>query len=228
MGRTEPSMRLVGFCLLIRKQVLDLIGGLDEGYKTGNFEDDDLCLRSSIAGYRNIIAQDVFVHHFGSMTFKENAIDYSSTMNANRAYFIAKWKGLVQFLKDDMYGVHIEKGRQVENLIRWGESAYNEGDIARALRIFERALRIDPRSTGVLNNLGVIQWELGDQDAATETFQTVLRIKPDDMDARSNLGDAIAAGRREDMLHPNIKELLKKHPAISPTGTRLVDAGDDG
>ena len=32
------------------------------------------------------------VHHFGSMTFKENAIDYSVTMKANRSYFLGKWE----------------------------------------------------------------------------------------------------------------------------------------
>ena len=224
-GITETCMRLVGFCLLIRKQVLEIIGGLDEGFGTGNYEDDDLCLRSSIAGYRNIIAQDVFVHHFGSMTFKENSIDYSSTMKENRAYFFEKWKGLVDKYKNDGYNVHIDKYLQVEQLIKWGESAFSEGDIAKALLIFERALHIDPLSTDVLNNVGVIQWEFGDRDAAMETFQTVLRINPDDMDARLNLGDAIAAGWRADMFQPDIKELLVKHPAISPTITQPADTG---
>ncbi|HQI81244.1 MAG TPA: glycosyltransferase, partial [Deltaproteobacteria bacterium] len=169
-GRAEHCMRLVGFCLLIRKQVLDIIGGLDEGYLTGNYEDDDLCLRSCIAGFRNIIARDVFVHHFGSMTFKVNSIEHSRTMEANREHFLKKWKGIVHHIKADNYRVRIEKHRQTEHLVAWGEEAFAGGDVLRALRIFERALNIEPHSIQALNNLGVIQWELGHSDAALETF----------------------------------------------------------
>ena len=190
-------MRLVGFCLLIRKEVLEMIGGLDEGYKTGNYEDDDLCLRSCVAGYRNIIARDVFVHHFGSMTFRENSLDYSETMNVNRTYFLQKWTGIVHPGNNGTYSVHMEKSHQVEQLVRWGESAFNQGNVLRALKIFERALRIDPQNTETLNNLGVIQWELGDPNAAIETFRTVIKIKPDDPDALSNLSDAIDSGKNK-------------------------------
>ena len=215
-GKIEPCMRLVGFCLLIRKEVLEIIGGLDEDYKTGNYEDDDLCMRSCIAGYRNIIARDVFVHHFGSMTFKENSIDYSATMNANRSLFLEKWKDIIYSQKADEYHVRIEKNRQVEHLVRWGETAFCKGDILRAFKIFERALRIDPHNTEALNNLGVIQWELGDREAAVETFQTVLCIKPGDPDALSNLSDAVSAGAKEVVLLPEIKNLLEKYRAYSP------------
>ena len=225
-GRTEPCMRLVGFCLLIRKSVLEIIGGLDEGYKTGNYEDDDLCLRSCIAGYRNVIARDVFVHHFGSMTFKENAIDYSGTMKANRSHFLEKWKGIVDSRNDHEYRVHLDKHGQTEQLVRWGESAFTEGNVLRALKTFERALRIDPRNTETLNNIGVIQWELGDRNAAVETFQTVLMVKPDDPDALSNLSDAVTAGWKADSLRPEIRDLLDKQTGFSPESSRAVESGE--
>ena len=225
-GKAEPCMRLVGFCLLVRKSVFDIIGGLDEGYKTGNFEDDDLCLRSCIAGYRNVIARDVFVHHFGSMTFKENAIDYSVTMKANRSYFLGKWEGIVYSCNDHEYRVHLDKRRQTEQLIRWGESAFSESNVLRALKIFERVLRIDPQNTEALNNIGVIQWELGDRNAAVETFQTVLTIKPGDPDALLNLSDAVAAGWKADSLRSEIRDLLEKQPCFSPEASRVVESGD--
>ena len=85
VGRTQEILRLVGFCLLIKRQVLDIIGGLDETYGNGNYEDDDLCLRSRIAGFRNIIAHDVFIHHYGSMTFKGNKIDYTDSLEESPA-----------------------------------------------------------------------------------------------------------------------------------------------
>ena len=61
--------RLVGFCLLIRREVVESIGLLDEQFGVGCFEDDDYCLRAIQAGYRAVIAGDAFVHHFGGRTF---------------------------------------------------------------------------------------------------------------------------------------------------------------
>jgi len=61
--------RLVGFCLLIRREVVDKIGVLDEQFTPGNFEDDDYCQRALEAGFRVVIARDAFVHHFAGRTF---------------------------------------------------------------------------------------------------------------------------------------------------------------
>ena len=58
-----------GFCLLIRRAVIEAIGLLDEQFGIGCFEDDDYCLRAIQAGYRAVIAADAFVHHFGGRTF---------------------------------------------------------------------------------------------------------------------------------------------------------------
>ena len=89
--RRIECRRIVGYCMVFRKRLVQEIGGLDESFGSGNFEDDDLCLRSILAGYRNLIAGDVFVHHFGSRTFIGNRIDYSSSISGNRKIFNAKW-----------------------------------------------------------------------------------------------------------------------------------------
>ena len=83
--------RLVGFCLMIRREALDRIGLLDERFGIGNFEDDDYCRRASLAGFRAVIARDCFVHHFGSATFRASGIDYAALMERNRCLFEAKW-----------------------------------------------------------------------------------------------------------------------------------------
>jgi GT2 family glycosyltransferase/cytochrome c-type biogenesis protein CcmH/NrfG len=90
-SKVQETDRLVGFCLLIRKEVIDRVGFLDEQFGIGCFEDDDYCLRVLRAGFRAVIAQDSFVHHFGGRTFVGSAVDYAGLMERNQAMFLNKW-----------------------------------------------------------------------------------------------------------------------------------------
>lgn len=95
-NRPDPSRwfdteRLVGFCMLIRRSVIDRIGLLDEDFGIGNFEDDDYCLRARKAGFRLVCAGDTFVHHFGNKTFAGNKVDLDSLLAENRIKFCRKW-----------------------------------------------------------------------------------------------------------------------------------------
>jgi GT2 family glycosyltransferase len=91
-GVSEPARRLVGFCLLVHRVVIDKIGGLDERFGTGNCEDDDFCLRAFQAGFRARIAREVFIHHVGGQTFRAEGIDYAHSMRANFEVFKEKWR----------------------------------------------------------------------------------------------------------------------------------------
>lgn len=90
-GRLEETDRLIGFCLLIRRSVLEEIGGLDERFGIGCFEDDDLCLRAIERGWKAVIARDSFVHHYGSRSFVASGVDFARLMEENRQKFLEKW-----------------------------------------------------------------------------------------------------------------------------------------
>lgn len=68
-GRRMTVAMLGFFCVLLRRKAVQEVGGLDEGYTIGFFEDDDYCHRLTNAGYGLAVAEDVFVHHFGGATF---------------------------------------------------------------------------------------------------------------------------------------------------------------
>jgi GT2 family glycosyltransferase/tetratricopeptide (TPR) repeat protein len=91
-GIIEDTDRLVGFCLLIRREVVDVVGLLDEQFGLGCFEDDDYCLRAIEAGYRAVIVRDAYVHHFGGRTFLGSGIDFAALMAENERRFRAKWR----------------------------------------------------------------------------------------------------------------------------------------
>ena len=87
----SPSGKLSGFCLLMKRAVYDAIGGLDERFGLGFFDDDDLAERARRAGFELAVAHDLFVHHFGSRTFAGNGIDAERLLEENARRFADKW-----------------------------------------------------------------------------------------------------------------------------------------
>jgi GT2 family glycosyltransferase/Flp pilus assembly protein TadD len=90
-GKVLWVNRLTGFCLLIRRDVLDRIGAFDERYGMGFFDDDDLCLRAREAGVKLAVAPEVYIHHFGSRTFKGLGIETRPQLQKNFELFRDKW-----------------------------------------------------------------------------------------------------------------------------------------
>ncbi len=90
-GRFMQTDRLGGFCLMIRRDVYERIGGLDERFGLGFFEDDDYCVRALHAGFLLNIALDVFIHHFGNKTIEGLGIDARALMTENLERFRDKW-----------------------------------------------------------------------------------------------------------------------------------------
>ena len=85
------AAKLSGFCLLMKRAVYDKIGGLDERFGIGFFDDDDLAERARRAGFELAVAHDLFVHHFGSRTFLGNRIDAGKLLAENARRLAAKW-----------------------------------------------------------------------------------------------------------------------------------------
>ena len=61
----------VGFCLYIRRALIDAIGTFDPAFGLGYGEENDFCLRAAAAGYRNVLCEDAFVLHLGGSSFGE-------------------------------------------------------------------------------------------------------------------------------------------------------------
>ena len=59
----------VGFCMLIRWQILAEFGGLDEIYGAGYNEENDFVMRAGRCGYRAVLANWAFVRHVGEQSF---------------------------------------------------------------------------------------------------------------------------------------------------------------
>ena len=82
-GRTVDLPTAVGFCMLIRRACLDQTGPFDaERFGRGYGEENDFCLRAASAGWRSVLAGDVFVYHEGGVSFSGERLEL--TTNAGK------------------------------------------------------------------------------------------------------------------------------------------------
>jgi GT2 family glycosyltransferase len=90
-GETSEARRLIGFCLAVRASCFRALGGFDERFEVGGFEDDDLCRRLLEHDQQLLIAHSSFVHHHGHASFDANDLDWRVTQRENRVRFEEKW-----------------------------------------------------------------------------------------------------------------------------------------
>lgn len=85
--------RLVGFCLVFRRELVDRIGLLDERFTPGHFEDDDYSLRARLHGFGLLICQDSLIHHEGSASFRREGAELQQRLvERNLRLFMDKWQ----------------------------------------------------------------------------------------------------------------------------------------
>jgi GT2 family glycosyltransferase len=123
-GQWLTVPKVSGFCLLLKREVYEKIGGLDERFGLGMFDDDDLAERARRAGFEGAVAHDLFVHHFGSRTFLGKGVDAEKLLDENAQRFAAKW---------GLNGTH---GRRVA-LRRWhvGQAFQPDASVDYALQL---------------------------------------------------------------------------------------------
>jgi len=83
---------LVGFCLAVKKKVLDEIGNFDERFGKSYFEDNDLSLRILEAKFRLRLSGRAFVHHDGAASQGASRGTVDAQLAKNMLVYEDKWK----------------------------------------------------------------------------------------------------------------------------------------
>lgn len=180
-GETMEFPRVAFLCTLIKREVIDAIGGLDERFSPGNYEDDDFCLRAQKAGYKAVIAKDVFIHHYGSKSFKaEGEKKYIERLKVNEQKFVNKWGATIEqiWLEGKQSNSRnllfpLNGNRFLENYQR-GKIAYSENDSELALNYLKAALEFSSAANDN-NNIQEIYHMLNKLDPNNDT---VITSKP--------------------------------------------------
>jgi GT2 family glycosyltransferase len=94
MGNVSRMGVADGICFMVNSRVFRSLGGFDEKFRIGQFEDADFFRRAAQGGFRLGTTGRSFLHHFGSVTQdairkRKGARPYEAQ---NRAYYREKWQ----------------------------------------------------------------------------------------------------------------------------------------
>jgi len=84
-------LRVIGACLVFKREVIDKIGGNDFWFGIGICDDDDLCLRVVLAGYKLAVTGSSFVYHLGTITFNQKVHELNCALGSNHPKLSIKW-----------------------------------------------------------------------------------------------------------------------------------------
>ena len=93
VARTSPALypdavTIVGFCLLVKREVLRTLGVFDEIFGRGYCEETDLHYRARAAGWRCVVADDTWIHHRHGGSFT----DGSERTARNMEILMSRWR----------------------------------------------------------------------------------------------------------------------------------------
>lgn len=98
-GPVISHQRLCFPCVYIRREVFEKIGYLDEQFDGNSYDDDDLCLRAQMAGFKLAVTPDVVVLHgnngvgcSSSFLRTMTPAQYEQSSRDMEKKFLEKWK----------------------------------------------------------------------------------------------------------------------------------------
>jgi GT2 family glycosyltransferase len=132
-----------GFCMLIRREVIDAVGLFDEVYGMGYGEENDLTMRALGEGWRCATANRAFVFHYESKSFGDTR---EARIAANLEILRARYPDYDRLVQD--YIARVAAAEQLpesppQKLARKAKSAVGlvrrEGPVALARLVWQRA-----------------------------------------------------------------------------------------
>ena len=89
-GRTQELYAARGFCMLIKRDLIERIGPFDEIFSIGYFEETDFSYRAQAAGFSIVRAKGAYVYHRENVSFKELK-DSKGLFAGNEKIFFERW-----------------------------------------------------------------------------------------------------------------------------------------
>jgi len=111
-GEWVETSTPVGFCYLIKREVINKIGVFDEQFNPGYFEDTEYSIRARNAGYKSVFAKGAFVYHFEHSSFKKRGFNAFFKKSEEKFYKMHKPAQRVLFVLSKPNTAGYEKVRR--------------------------------------------------------------------------------------------------------------------
>ncbi len=97
-------------CLVVKREIYDLVGGLDEAFKVA-YNDVDFCLRVQDKGYKNIYTPYAELYHHESKTRgSDNTTQNKKRFDSEKALLLDRWPEIIKH--DPAYNPNLTRARE--------------------------------------------------------------------------------------------------------------------
>lgn len=236
-----PTLRLVGFCMFITRDVIDKIGSIDASFGKFGFEDDDYTWRTVVAGFKAMIANNVFIHHKGGPQGQGNMV-YNEALFTAWETFKNKWgipKEVSYGSSFDISAVltrpynadrdHIplvlkrDGGASLDEAFARAKEATDRGDVDGAIAVFNKLLINDPDSGVVHAALGTLFAGKKEYGKARDSFIKALTAMPSETGLCLQLADVCVQLNEPGNARQILEAALSQKPGNAEIIARLVD-----
>ncbi len=226
-NKITPRRRIAGFAMLMERHLYQDLKGFDESFGIGNYEDDDLCLRVREKGLAIMVHEGVYLHHFGSQTFKANKMDYSASLDEKGKRFKEKWPNInYQELLELENPLSVYIGEQLSE----AQDAMEQGDFEQALDALQRILKENPIHSSALFLAAVAESQLQHYDKALVCLNKLVGLEPDNALVYNQIGLNFKAQGDLDSAQKAFLKAIESDPGLVDAqrnfGDVLIEAGD--
>ncbi len=130
---------VTGAAFAIRRRVLDRLGGLDEQFYPGYYEEIDYCYRARHAGFRVVYQPQAVFYHHGATSLPTSTYRHWSAFHRNRVRFILRqWNRVeLEAFTIEEHGA-IDRSHELDDVVARAH-AYLENMLALPVIVFQRS-----------------------------------------------------------------------------------------
>lgn len=170
---------VTGACFLVRRRVWEELGGWDERFGRGVFEDIDFCWQARQRGYRILYEPAACLYHHESAS---RELDGAHKLHAHSQDNLERLKGKWSFLASDeelfVGKKEFKRYEQARAWMRKARAALDRKRLPDVMAATRRAYKLAPELPEAVIGYGQLLALQGEHVAAAEKFEQAVRLDP--------------------------------------------------
>jgi len=217
-NKYTPRSRISAFAFLMKRKVYEEVGKFDETFGKGNYEDDDFCLRATKKGFKIMLAEDVFIHHYGNATFDANEIDYQKLMKKNEEKFHEKWPDVDP---KDLSEADKERLEKMEKMVEEGNKLLDHKNYQQAQENFKSVLEENPVNLKALIGMAMVKRSKDEHEEALQLLDKILSIDPNHKESKNLYGIYMFEKEDVEKAQQIFEEVVNEFPEMKDARSNL-------